>query len=153
MSKNLTECVWLIDARTASLFFNKDEIRLSRLTLYPSYSSLPSLVHHKVWIKHQILLNSTFWQVKQSSDLHCQIGRRQTAYIEYIIKCYFWKSRNLHIQDNALLDDGRSKIESPVDFKPETITLIFKHWEIQCEAKKQKNPPKKHKKQKHLPSW
>jgi hypothetical protein len=69
----------------------------------PPKPAIKAILKLKVWIKHQILLNSTFWHVKVfrrhcKQTYSCQIGRRQTAYIEYILKCLFiWQCWGIHI--------------------------------------------------------
>ena len=57
------------------------------------YSSLPSLVHHKSMNKapntSNLLARQTVFRRHCKQTYSCQIGRRQTAYIKYILKCLF----------------------------------------------------------------
>ena len=59
------------------------------------YCSLPSLVHYKGMnkapntSKQYLLARQTVFRRHSTQTYSCQIGRRQTAYIEYILKCLF----------------------------------------------------------------
>jgi hypothetical protein len=68
------------------------------------YSSLPSLGHHKSMnkapntYKQYHLARQTVFRRQCKQTYSCQIGLRQTAYIEYILKCLFkWQCWGIHI--------------------------------------------------------